>query len=183
MNTFFPSTTLFRSYFRQRFIWICLFQIMIPFSAIASDFSESDYLTGDWNGNRDKLKEQGFTGNFHYTNEFMKNVSGGEKHGSTYSDNIGLDLLFDLKTPGREVEEVPTISEVNADVAGGFARQLVLAFGGRSNIISLDACITRLLVGVKDINKANPDKLKALGAAGVLVVGDQLQAIYGTQSG
>jgi PTS system glucose-specific IIC component len=90
--------------------------------------------------------------------------------------------FFDLKTPGREDEEVVSLSEVNADVAGGFARQLVLAFGGRSNITSLDACITRLRVGVKEINKANPDNLKALGAVGVVVVGDQMQAIFGTRS-
>ena len=33
-----------------------------------------------------------------------------------------------------------------------------------------------------DVTKANPEKLKALGAAGVVVVGDGVQAIFGTQS-
>jgi PTS system glucose-specific IIC component len=60
--------------------------------------------------------------------------------------------------------------------------QLVRAFGGRSNIASLDACITRLRVKLNDVTKASTDKLKALGAAGVVVVGDGLQAIFGTQS-
>jgi PTS system glucose-specific IIC component len=60
--------------------------------------------------------------------------------------------------------------------------QLVRAFGGRSNIASLDACITRLRVKLHDVTKANPEKLKALGAAGVVVVGDGVQAIFGTQS-
>ncbi|HZJ14651.1 MAG TPA: PTS transporter subunit EIIB, partial [Chthoniobacteraceae bacterium] len=46
----------------------------------------------------------------------------------------------------------------------------------------LDACITRLRVQLADITKASPDKLKALGAAGVVVVGDGMQAIFGTRS-
>jgi len=63
-----------------------------------------------------------------------------------------------------------------------FALQLVRAFGGRSNIVSLDACITRLRVTLADVTKASPDALKALGAAGVVVVGDGMQAIFGTRS-
>ncbi|MGB2972124.1 MAG: PTS glucose transporter subunit IIBC [Candidatus Competibacter sp.] len=89
---------------------------------------------------------------------------------------------FDLKTPGREVEEAVTSSEATADIAHGFTKQLVLAFGGKSNIKSLDACITRLRVELNDMSKANPDKLKALGAAGVVVVGKGMQAIFGTRS-
>ncbi|MFO1429099.1 MAG: PTS glucose transporter subunit IIBC [Candidatus Competibacteraceae bacterium] len=88
---------------------------------------------------------------------------------------------LDLKTPGREAEEVSRV-DAQAGVARDFAKQLVLAFGGKSNIKSLDACITRLRVGLNDINKANPDKLKALGAAGVVIVGNGMQAIFGTQS-
>ena len=56
------------------------------------------------------------------------------------------------------------------------------AFGGRCNIASLDACITRLRVKLADVTKASAEKLKALGAAGVVVVGDGVQAIFGTQS-
>jgi glucose PTS system EIICB or EIICBA component len=63
-----------------------------------------------------------------------------------------------------------------------FALQLVRAFGGRSNIVSLDACITRLRVKLVDVTKASPETLKALGAAGVVVVGDGMQAIFGTRS-
>ncbi len=90
-------------------------------------------------------------------------------------------VKFDLKTPGRDVEEISR-ADVQADVATGFARQLVLAFGGRSNIKSLDSCITRLRVELNDMSKASPDKLKALGAAGVVVSGRGLQAIFGTRS-
>ncbi|RUQ41742.1 MAG: PTS glucose transporter subunit IIBC [Candidatus Competibacteraceae bacterium] len=91
-------------------------------------------------------------------------------------------VKFDLKTPGREIEEEVMTSAAATDIAHGFARQLVLAFGGRSNIKTLDACITRLRVDLNDVRKASPDKLKALGAAGVVVVGSGLQAIFGTRS-
>jgi PTS system glucose-specific IIC component len=85
---------------------------------------------------------------------------------------------FDLKTPGRE--------DVDAGAgvvqAGGMAGALVTAFGGAQNITSLDACITRLRISVADVGRVQQDKLKALGAAGVLVVGNGVQAIFGTRS-
>ncbi len=87
--------------------------------------------------------------------------------------------IFNLKTPGREDETVDDTVNVSADA---MTKGLVLAFGGRSNIENLDACITRLRVEVKDMSKANPAKLKALGAAGVVTVGNGLQAIFGTRS-
>jgi glucose PTS system EIICB or EIICBA component len=88
---------------------------------------------------------------------------------------------FKLKTPGREEAEAEP-GEAIEDAANRFSQQLVLAFGGKSNITDLDACITRLRVGVHDINKADQNKLKALGAAGVLLVGNNMQAIFGTRS-
>ena len=51
---------------------------------------------------------------------------------------------FNLLTPGREVEEAAKTPR--AASGDQFALQLVRAFGGRSNIVSLDACITRLRV-------------------------------------
>jgi len=89
--------------------------------------------------------------------------------------------LLNLKTPGRE-EAMVDAGEARDVSADTMAKQLVLAFGGKSNIKSLDACITRLRVEVNDMNKASPDKLKALGAAGVVTVGSGLQAIFGTRS-
>jgi glucose-like phosphotransferase system IIB component len=56
------------------------------------------------------------------------------------------------------------------------------AVGGRSNLVSLDACITRLRVRLADVTNTRPDRLKALGAAGVVAVGDGMQAIFGTRS-
>ncbi len=90
-------------------------------------------------------------------------------------------LLFNLKTPGRE-EDIADVGEAINASADAMAQQLVLAFGGKSNIKNIDACITRLRIEVKDIKKANQEKLKALGAAGVVVVGDNMQAIFGTRS-
>jgi glucose PTS system EIICB or EIICBA component len=88
---------------------------------------------------------------------------------------------FNLLTPGREVED-RTATAARAVSGDQFALQLVRAFGGRSNIVSLDACITRLRVQLADVTKASPDALKALGAAGVVAVGDGMQAIFGTRS-
>ena len=54
---------------------------------------------------------------------------------------------------------------------------------GKDNISSLDACITRLRIGVKKmIDKVDRDELKRLGAAGVVVVGSGIQAIFGPKS-
>jgi PTS system glucose-specific IIC component len=92
-----------------------------------------------------------------------------------------LIVKMNLMTPGRGAEAVD-MSEVKAEVADEFAKELVLAFGGKSNIKGLDACITRLRIDVADMDKANPEKLKALGAAGVLVVGKSMQAIFGPRS-
>ncbi|MBW8189407.1 PTS glucose transporter subunit IIBC [Neiella marina] len=86
---------------------------------------------------------------------------------------------FDLKTPGRDDDEVAVTSDSSED---GFARDLVLAFGGASNIASLDACITRLRVGVNNPAAVDQAKLKAMGAAGVVQVGNGMQAIFGPQS-
>ena len=87
---------------------------------------------------------------------------------------------FNLLTPGREADDAGAVAVASS--GDEFARQLVRAFGGRSNIVSLDACITRLRVALADVGKASPDTLKALGAAGVVVVGDGMQAIFGTRS-
>ncbi|CZF85161.1 glucose-specific PTS transporter subunit IIBC [Grimontia marina] len=88
---------------------------------------------------------------------------------------------FDLKTPGREGESEAEAATSNV-VGEELAHSLVFAMGGKSNIQNVDACITRLRVNLKDIKQANIDSIKALGAIDVVVVGDNLQAIFGTQS-
>ncbi|MGF1725537.1 PTS glucose transporter subunit IIBC [Photobacterium nomapromontoriensis] len=88
-------------------------------------------------------------------------------------------IKFDLKTPGREDDE----NSAGAAVEGSeLAKSLVMAFGGKDNITGLDACITRLRVSVADVEKVDQAGLKQLGAAGVVVAGSGVQAIFGTKS-
>lgn len=85
---------------------------------------------------------------------------------------------LNLKTPGREDESETQVILNKNELAG----ILVTAFGGKENIKSLDACITRLRVQVLDVHKVDRSKLKELGAAGVVVAGQGVQAIFGTKS-
>ena len=85
---------------------------------------------------------------------------------------------LDLKTPGRE----DTTEESKAGATSEMAPALIAAFGGKENITNLDACITRLRVSVADVAKVDQAGLKKLGAAGVVVAGSGVQAIFGTKS-
>ena len=113
---------------------------------------------------------------------------------------------FNLKTPGRDESEeevklysksdyqakagIPQadINEKSAKKAGKGneiqenAPAVLAALGGEENIVSVDACITRLRVEVKDKANVNKDELKALGAAGVVEVGNGIQAIFGAKA-
>ncbi|MEE0727130.1 MAG: glucose PTS transporter subunit EIIB, partial [Clostridium saudiense] len=109
---------------------------------------------------------------------------------------------LNLKTPGREEDNEETKLFTKADyqkekgngaaaapaktsAKGEIAEKapLVLeALGGEANIVSVDACITRLRVEVKDKSNVNKDQLKALGAAGVVEVGNGVQAIFGAKA-
>ncbi|MDX1301779.1 glucose-specific PTS transporter subunit IIBC [Photobacterium sp.] len=87
---------------------------------------------------------------------------------------------LNLMTPGRESDEedLSQITEIGTELA----ENLISALGGKSNIKNVDACITRLRVTLHDIKQADIDGIKRLGAREVLVIGDNLQAIFGTQS-
>ena len=90
-----------------------------------------------------------------------------------------LITALDLKTPGRE-DELETTSEVAA--SSELASELIKAFGGKDNISSLDACITRLRVSVVDAARVDTERVKQLGATAVMVVGNNMQAIFGPRS-
>jgi PTS system N-acetylglucosamine-specific IIC component len=113
---------------------------------------------------------------------------------------------WNMRTPGREPEaefdaeqranlsegaDAPTAVESGADgtavktaptAVDSKAEQLIAAFGGRENLVNVDACITRLRMEVADAGKVDKDRLKALGAAGVIEVGNNVQAVFGTQA-
>jgi PTS system glucose-specific IIC component len=90
---------------------------------------------------------------------------------------------LDFKTPGREVTEAPMAATTPTAVGGGGrAADLVAAFGGRDNLETLDACITRLRVAVREPRRVDAARLKALGASGVLEFGSNVQAVFGPLS-
>ena len=87
---------------------------------------------------------------------------------------------FNLNTPGREKDEA---DEDGKELkASDLAYNVLDAMGGQENIAHLDACITRLRVSVKDVKDVDKKQLERLGAAGVLEVGDNIQAIFGPRS-
>ncbi|WP_026565195.1 glucose-specific PTS transporter subunit IIBC [Bacillus sp. UNC41MFS5] len=89
---------------------------------------------------------------------------------------------FNLKTPGRELEEEEDQAPSGKSGSGDLAANILDAMGGKDNIAHLDACITRLRVSVNDIKNVDKAELKKLGAAGVLEVGNNIQAIFGPRS-
>lgn len=90
---------------------------------------------------------------------------------------------FNLKTPGREDSKEENSTPVS-QAAGKdeLPAQVLAALGGKENITHLDACITRLRVAVNDAKNVDKERLKQLGAAGVLEVGNNIQAIFGPKS-
>lgn len=92
---------------------------------------------------------------------------------------------FNLMTPGREEAVVESASassgsEIKSDE---LAVGVLEALGGKDNLISLDSCITRLRVEVKDTKIVSDQELKKLGASGVLKVGvNGVQAIFGSKA-
>jgi PTS system N-acetylglucosamine-specific IIC component len=115
---------------------------------------------------------------------------------------------WNMRTPGREpesefeAEEQANLGEGTdsgtAVSAGGAAtatktapaptmadskaEQVIAAFGGRENLVNIDACITRLRMEIADKSKVDQARLKRLGAAGVIEVGNSVQAVFGTDA-
>lgn len=88
---------------------------------------------------------------------------------------------IDAKTPGREDEDSEIVAPLNVKDSEK-AVKVLEAIGGSENIEVLDACITRLRLTLKDVSKVDKSALKALGAAGVLTAGSNVQAIFGTEA-
>lgn len=95
-------------------------------------------------------------------------------------------LWRDLKTPGRKVATEPEYTDAEIRTsgnAGGYDIPGILkALGGKSNIVTLDNCITRLRLIVKDGSIINDEELQKLGALGVVHLDDtSVQVIIGTK--
>jgi len=88
---------------------------------------------------------------------------------------------FNIKTPGREDEDTDAPMPINVK-GSEKARRVLMAIGGKENIEVLDACVTRLRLTLKDVSKVQQSTLKALGAAGILVAGNSVQVIFGTEA-
>lgn len=84
---------------------------------------------------------------------------------------------FDLKTPGRDAGEVIAERDASSGTRGG---DFVLALGGRRNLATVDACMTRLRLTVNDLDKVDETQLRALGAKGFMRPGgNALQVVLG----
>lgn len=88
---------------------------------------------------------------------------------------------FNVVTPGREAED-EEIKVVSKSSLADTAVQVLEALGGKENIEDVDACITRLRVSVRDVEKVDKVKLKTLGATAVLEVKGGVQAIFGAKA-
>ena len=96
---------------------------------------------------------------------------------------------FAYATPGRlgnytdenADEEAAPAEKKSAD--NGQAERIIALLGGRENITLVDACMTRLRVTVKDLEKvADKDAWKAEGALGLIKKDNGIQAIYGPKA-
>ena len=89
---------------------------------------------------------------------------------------------WDLKTPGREDDDVEAEKKIelaNDDFAA-IAATILEGCGGKDNIASIDNCITRLRLEVKDITAVDDKVIKSAGVAGVMKPGKtSVQVIIG----
>jgi PTS system N-acetylglucosamine-specific IIB component len=62
------------------------------------------------------------------------------------------------------------------------AQEILDGLGGADNIVTLEPCITRLRVEVRDVTRLDERRLRAAGALGVLKVGRAVQVVVGPQA-
>jgi len=92
-------------------------------------------------------------------------------------------VKFDLKTPGREDdEEAEKKAVLSNDSFYAAAVTILEGLGGKENVVSVDNCVTRLRLEIKDHTLVNEKKIKAAGAAGVIRPGKtSVQVVIGTK--
>ncbi|MCQ3907227.1 MAG: PTS glucose/sucrose transporter subunit IIB [Mycoplasmoidaceae bacterium] len=85
-----------------------------------------------------------------------------------------------VANPAVQVAGIDT-SKMNANQK--LACEVIEAYGGKANITNVDACITKLRVEVKSANKVDSERLKNLGAKGVLKISDTaVYSVFGTKA-
>ena len=97
---------------------------------------------------------------------------------------------FHFATPGRLGNYTDDSVSENSQGRAGFASsgdsqagRIISLLGGRDNIVLVDACMTRLRVTVKDVDKvAGLPQWKAEGAMGLIKKDGGIQAIYGPKA-
>ncbi len=88
---------------------------------------------------------------------------------------------FNLKTPGREDDEEDELKiELANNDYTAMAEVILEGLGGKENVDSVDNCITRLRLEVKDRLLVDEKKIKSSGCAGVIRPGkNSVQVIIG----
>ncbi|MDA3734156.1 N-acetylglucosamine-specific PTS transporter subunit IIBC [Niameybacter massiliensis] len=92
---------------------------------------------------------------------------------------------FNLKTPGREDDDIDgdemQVTLANNDYTA-VAKTILEGLGGKGNVASIDNCITRLRLEIKDYTLIDEKKIKSSGARGVMRPSKtSIQIIIGTQ--
>lgn len=93
-------------------------------------------------------------------------------------------VKLDLKTPGREDDDVEAEKKavLSNDNFTEVAAIILEGLGGKSNVTSLDNCITRLRMEIKDYTRVDEKKIKSAGVAGVMRISKtSIQVIVGTK--
>ncbi len=91
---------------------------------------------------------------------------------------------FNLKSPGREDEDLEAEKSVvlSNNNFTEVAKIVLEGLGGKDNVKSLDNCITRLRLEIKDYTKVDDKKIKSAGVAGVMRPSKtSVQVIVGTK--
>nr|WP_263323691.1 N-acetylglucosamine-specific PTS transporter subunit IIBC [Neobacillus sp. Marseille-Q6967] len=90
---------------------------------------------------------------------------------------------FNLNTPGRE-EDSDEVAEEGVTAGNKFAAMAAKIYeglGGDANVTSVDNCVTRLRLEVKDMGAVDQKKIKSTGVPGINIVGkNSIQVIVGT---
>lgn len=62
------------------------------------------------------------------------------------------------------------------------AEQIVAGLGGSTNIVEIEACITRLRTAVEDAALVDEDALRGAGAHGIMRAGTVVQVVVGPEA-